>query len=70
MENCNGFCAIKDGQMIGFFCYYPPFKGVYNTVKEYGSWSPLHAHGIKEMDDRQTEAVWSRLVQAAWIMKQ
>lgn len=60
-----GFCAVKDGELLGFFCYYPPFKGVYNTVQEYGSWSPLHAHGIKLMDDRPTAAVWSRLVQAA-----
>lgn len=60
-----GFMALKDGELLGFFCYYPPFKGVYNTVKEFGSWSPLHAHGIKEMDDKQTAAVWSRLVQTA-----
>ena len=60
-----GFCAVKDDELLAFFCYYPPFKGVYNTVTEYGSWSPLHAHGIKQMDEKQTEAVWSRLVQAA-----
>jgi len=60
-----GFCAVKDDELLGFFCYYPPFKGVYNTVTEFGSWSPLHAHAIKEMDEKQTEAVWSRLVQAA-----
>ncbi len=60
-----GFCAVKDGELLAFFCYYPPFKGVYNTVTEFGSWSPLHAHGIKQMDEKETQAVWSRLVQAA-----
>lgn len=60
-----GFMAVNDDELLGFFCYYPPFKGVYNTETEYGSWSPLHAHGIKEMDEEQTEAVWSRLIQAA-----
>lgn len=60
-----GFCAVKDGELLAFFCYYPPFKGVYNTETQFGSWSPLHAHGIKTMESKETEAVWSRLIQAA-----
>ncbi len=64
-----GFAAVREGEngneLLGYFCFYPPFKGVYNTETEYGSWSPLHAHGIKEMDTVDMKKVWERLVQAA-----